>query len=102
MYYRFGRWVVVGLCQYEVVALNSGGRLPSLSQINDRLKQHGLPGFTFGIALVLWLAIHLFAEERVATLLLTVRNDPRSVVLRVRLPARAPHADVVELVVTPV
>jgi hypothetical protein len=48
--------VVAGICGYELVAINSRGMLPTLTELNKRTK-HVLGGI-----LVSGLALHLFAD----------------------------------------
>lgn len=54
--------LLAGLLCYEPLALSSRGRLPTLSEICRKLREHPL-GVTLIVGMLLLLAHHLLVEE---------------------------------------
>lgn len=48
--------VVAALCQYEVVAIGSGGRLPTITALDRRWRIIGV-GIVFGLGIHFWVTV---------------------------------------------
>ena len=55
-------WAIGGGCAWEVVALASGDRLPTITDIVHRIRRHPV-GYVAVAAACGWLAHHLLVEE---------------------------------------